>query len=145
MRETLRSAAKIASLDCLKVHGEFATGEDIELASAHVMSAILQGKRIPGLFPPAATEESTPSSGGGTEQDVPVPEPATSGSSGKLPRWKSSMSEAGPKCVFQAALSVALKQHEAYPHPVSNVWAGGVMRLLHEWMVNRGELVAAEG
>lgn len=133
------------ALDCLKVHGEFATGADIELASAHVMSAILQGKRIPGLLPPSVAEESTLSGGGGAEQDVLPPEPATPGSAGKLPRWKSSMSEGGSKCVFQAALSVALKQHAAYPHPVSNVWTGGVMRLLHEWMVNRGELVAAEG
>eukprot|EP00903_Cladosiphon_okamuranus_P005713 g5672.t1 len=36
-------------------------------------------------------------------------------------------------------------EHEQFPHPVSNVWAAGVMVLLHEWMVNRGEFRAAEG
>lgn len=47
--------------------------------------------------------------------------------------------------MFEAALSVALRQHDAFPHPVSNVWASGAMMLLHEWMVNRGEFRAAEG
>lgn len=48
-------------------------------------------------------------------------------------------------CVFEVALSVALRQHEHFPHPVSNTWAAGVMVLLHEWMINRGEFRAAEG
>lgn len=50
-----------------------------------------------------------------------------------------------PACVFEVALSVALRQHKEFSHPVSNVWSAGVMLLLHEWMVNRGEFRAAEG
>ena len=114
------------SVDKIKVHREFASVADIELASAHVMAVMLRGKRVPGLEPPRATETSTPSDGD-TERDVP------------------SSASAVPECVFEAALRVALRQHTEYPHPVSNVWAAGVMGLLHEWMVNRGELAAAEG
>lgn len=111
---------------CVQIHGDIATASSVELASAYIINAIVRGKTLPGLPPP-------PVSGG------------SAGTPGEEKRGDAEEEEHGQGCVFEAALSVALRQHDEFPHPVSNVWAAGVMVLLHEWMVNRGEFRAAEG
>lgn len=107
-----------------QVHGDIATASSVELASACIINATLRGKTLPGLPPP-------PVFGG------------SAGTPGKERRGDGEEDEQG--CVFAVALSIALRQHKEFPHPVSNVWAAGVIVLLHEWMVNRGEFRAAEG
>ncbi|CAN0355021.1 unnamed protein product, partial [Ectocarpus fasciculatus] len=112
----------------LQIHGDIATASSVELASAYMINAIVRGKTSPGLPPP--------------------PPPPVSGGSAGTPGGEKRGDREGDGvqgCVFEAALSVALRQHDEFPHPVSNVWAAGVMVLLHEWMVNRGEFRAAEG
>ena len=168
-----------------KVHGEFATASDIEIASTCIMTTILKGKHVPGLDSPRSQgpPPPTPPPLGGEGTDHPsndLSPPALGMSRGsrrqgrtrggglrlkegggsavadpKLGRGDGKgvgggVAEAagvggGSGCVFEAALEVALRQHRAFPHPVSNLWAVGVMVILHEWMVNRGEFSAAEG
>lgn len=112
-----------------------ATASNVELASAFVINAVVRGKQFPGLLlDPALVSPPPPT--GGEEETKGGPETARREGGG-------GGTEEG--CVFEAALSVALRQHNAFPHPVSNVWAAGAMMLLHEWMVNRGEFRAAEG
>ncbi|CAM9245145.1 unnamed protein product [Ectocarpus sp. 12 AP-2014] len=108
----------------LQIHGDIATASSVELASACIINATLRGKTLPGLPPP-------PVFGG------------SAGTPGEERRGDGE--EDGQGCVFAVALSISLRQHKEFPHPVSNVWAAGVMVLLHEWMVNRGEFRAAEG
>ncbi|CBJ31427.1 Putative subunit of the Anaphase Promoting Complex [Ectocarpus siliculosus] len=108
----------------LQIHGDIATASSVELASACIINATLRGKTLPGLPPP-------PVFGG------------SAGTPGEERKGDGEEDEQG--CVFAVALSIALRQHKEFPHPVSNVWAAGVMVLLHEWMVNRGEFRAAEG
>lgn len=127
----------------MQVHADFATASDIEIATSCVINAVLRGKHI-SLGPLAPPAPSTP-------LEAPrTPTPTVTGgvAGAKLVGGGGGagggMNEVGG-CLFETALTLALRQHEAFPHPVSNVWAGGVMVLLHEWMVNRGELGGAEG
>ncbi|CAM9115608.1 unnamed protein product, partial [Ectocarpus sp. 4 AP-2014] len=108
----------------LQIHGDIATASSVELASACIINATLRGKTLPGLPPPPVFGGSAATPGEERRGDG---------------------EEDGQGCVFAVALSIALRQHKEFPHPVSNVWAAGVMVLLHEWMVNRGEFRAAEG
>lgn len=137
-----------------KVHGDLATASNVELASACVMNAVLRGKNFPGLpvpaSPPPPPRPRQPCQGHGDAADLGAEK---KGEAGGEREGEGEMAGAGEGegrreergCVFEVALSVALRQHEEFPHPVSNVWAAGVMVLLHEWMVNRGEFRAAEG
>ncbi|CAN0009953.1 unnamed protein product, partial [Laminaria digitata] len=124
----------------LQVHSDFATASDIEIASTCIMTAILKGKHVPGGR--SAVESERVGGGIGTglagRGGVAVTGAERGGGGG-------GGGGEGVGCVFEAALAVALRQHREFPHPVSNLWAAGVMVVLHEWMVNRGEFSAAEG
>lgn len=125
-----------------KVHGDLATAANVELASACVMNSVLRGKTFPGLPAPLPPPRQ-PSLGSGGATDASAGE--QKGSVGDKRDGAGGAGTGKSVCVFEVALSVALRQHEEFPYPVSNVWAAGVMLLLHEWMVNRGEHRAAEG
>ncbi len=134
-----------------------ATASSVELASACVMNAVVRGKRLPGLSEsPLHPARKRPLGGGAAgvaeEGRGSVEERYEDGGRGEGGEGEEEEEEEEEQeqekeggCVFEAALSVAVRQHAAFPHPVSNVWAAGVMVLLHEWMVNRGEFRAAEG
>lgn len=142
------------------MYGDVATVADIEIASAYIVNAILRGKHLLGIGSNKAGGAWSLINGEGSPViDAAVkPKPrGVSGSSGGRPEREGGEPVEGDglpgggetggegECVYKVALSVSLRQQEAFPHPVSNIWAGSVMVLLHEWMVNRGEFAAAEG
>lgn len=138
-----------------QVFAKFASASDVEVATACVINAILRGKCLTGTGFVKTPEDISPSvdtrqrhmgssrygersrASSQPQQDSGAMD-ARSGADSGSSEWKEA-------CVYEVALALALRQHEAFPHPVSNLWAGGVMVLLHAWMVNRGELTAAEG
>eukprot|EP00752_Nemacystus_decipiens_P012770 g11309.t1 len=131
----------------LQVHGDLATASNVELASACVMNAVLRGKRFPGL-PESLHPQQHPPHGSKDAMDGVQERKGEPDDDMEVAGEGDGRGERGTgecACVFEVALSVALRQHKQFPHPVSNVWAAGVMVLLHEWMVNRGEFRAAEG
>lgn len=137
------------------MYGDVATVTDVETSSSCIVNAILRGKRLPGIGSDQAGGAWSLINGEGSRLIDAAESPGVSGSSGGRPEREGGPAggegprsgEAGGEgeCVYEVALSVSLRQQEAFPHPVSNVWAGSVMVLLHEWMVNRGEFAAAEG
>lgn len=103
----------------------------MEVATTCAINAVLRGKHLSVNYLRPPKTRALP--------------PAAAAATGAEERWTGARKEPGVECVFETALLLMLRQHEAFPHPVTNIWAGGVMVLLHEWMVNRGELAAAEG
>ncbi|CAN0316600.1 unnamed protein product, partial [Discosporangium mesarthrocarpum] len=142
----------------LKVYPGYASASETELAVAVLANAALRGKPLKGHSVRPIPMPPPPPPGQGSEHPTtPVkahswrsgpgpglgPESGSGSGSGSVPGL--GLGSGRGSCLYEEALGIFLRLHRAYPNPVSNLWVSGVGVMMHEWMVNRGELNAAQG